>query len=51
MTRLSCCPDDVKRMAPSVLRHRLVLQAESSLEGLTADQIVGDVLAAVPVPK
>jgi MoxR-like ATPase len=44
-------PDDVKRMAPAVLRHRLVLQAESSLEGLTADQIVGDVLAAVPVPK
>jgi MoxR-like ATPase len=44
-------PDDVKRVAPPVLRHRLVLQAEAALEGVTADQVVLDVLAAVPVPK
>jgi MoxR-like ATPase len=44
-------PDDVKRVAPAVLRHRLVVQAEAALEGVTADQIVADVLAAVPVPK
>jgi MoxR-like ATPase len=44
-------PDDVKRVAPAVLRHRLVVQAEGALEGITADQIVADVLAAVPVPK
>src|SRR5215831_6177487 len=43
-------PDDVKRVAPAVLRHRLVVQAEAGLEGITADQIVGDVLNAVPVP-
>ena len=44
-------PDDVKRVALAVLRHRLVVQAEAALEGITADQIVSDVLAAVPVPK
>ncbi len=44
-------PDDVKRVAPAVLRHRLVLQAEAALEGVTTDQVVTDVLAAVPVPK
>jgi len=44
-------PDDVKRVAPAVLRHRLVVQAEAALEGISADQIVSDVLAAVPVPK
>ena len=29
-------PDDVKRAAPAVLRHRLVLKPEADLEGLTA---------------
>jgi len=44
-------PDDVKRVAPAVLRHRLVIRAEAEMEGLTADQVVADVLAGVPVPK
>jgi len=44
-------PDDVKRVAPAVLRHRLIVRPEADLEGVTADQIVADVLANVPVPK
>ena len=44
-------PDDVKRAAVPVFRHRLVLKPEADLEGLTADQVVEGVLAAVPVPK
>jgi MoxR-like ATPase len=44
-------PDDVKRIAPAVLRHRLVIRAEAEMEGVTSDQVVSDVLAAVPVPK
>ena len=44
-------PDDVKRIAPAVLRHRLVVRAEADLEGVTPDQVITDVLAAVPVPK
>jgi MoxR-like ATPase len=44
-------PDDVKRAAPAVLRHRLVLKAEADLEGLTTDQVLADLLAAVEVPK
>jgi MoxR-like ATPase len=44
-------PDDVKRAAPPVLRHRLVLTPEADLDGLTADQVIADVLAAVDVPK
>jgi MoxR-like ATPase len=44
-------PDDVKRIAPPVLRHRLVVRAEADLEGVTPDQVIADVLAAVPVPK
>ncbi len=44
-------PDDVKRAAPPVLRHRLVLTPEADLDGLTADQVIADVLGAVDVPK
>jgi MoxR-like ATPase len=44
-------PDDVKRAAGPVFRHRLVLRPEADLEGLTPDQVVADVLAAVDVPK
>jgi MoxR-like ATPase len=44
-------PDDVKRAAPPVLRHRLVLTPEADLDGLTPDQVIADVLAAVDVPK
>jgi MoxR-like ATPase len=43
-------PDDVKRAATPVCRHRLVLRPEADLEGLTADQVIADVLAAVEVP-
>jgi MoxR-like ATPase len=44
-------PDDVKRAAPPVLRHRVVLTPEADLDGLTPDQVIGDVLDAVDVPK
>jgi MoxR-like ATPase len=44
-------PDDVKRVAPAVLRHRLVVRAEAELEGVTSDQVIADVLSNVPVPK
>jgi MoxR-like ATPase len=44
-------PDDVKRVAPAVLRHRLSIRAEAEMEGVTPDQVVTDVLAGVPVPK
>jgi MoxR-like ATPase len=44
-------PDDVKRAAIPVFRHRLVLRPEADLEGLTSDQITSDILAAVDVPR
>jgi MoxR-like ATPase len=43
-------PDDVKAAAVPVLRHRLVLKPEADLEGVTADQVTSDILAAVQVP-
>ncbi len=44
-------PDDLKRLALPVLRHRLVLRAESEIEGLTAQEVVQDILQHVEVPR
>ncbi len=44
-------PDDVKDAAVPVLRHRLVLRPEAELEGMDADRVVAEVLAATAVPK
>jgi MoxR-like ATPase len=44
-------PDDVARMAPPVLAHRLVLAPEAELDRFTAADAVGAALAAVPVPR
>jgi len=44
-------PDDVKAAALPVLRHRILLKPEADLEGLTPDQVIQQLLAAVEVPK
>ena len=44
-------PDDIKEAAQPVLRHRLVLRPEAELEGIDADRVIRDVLAATQVPK
>ena len=43
-------PDLVKRIAPAVLCHRLILKPQSRLGGTTAAQVVGEVLNSVEVP-
>ena len=43
-------PDDVKRVAPPVLTHRLILKPESRLRKITAEQVVQDVIDEIAVP-
>ena len=43
-------PQDVKTMAPDVLRHRVILSYEAEAEERTADDLVALILDAVPVP-
>lgn len=43
-------PDDVKNLAYSVLKHRLILQPRSIVRGLTAKDIVNHILKKVSVP-
>jgi MoxR-like ATPase len=43
-------PDDVKRLAPAVLSHRMALRPEAWVRGVTGAAVVGDALASVPTP-
>jgi MoxR-like ATPase len=43
-------PDDVKRLAPSVLRHRVSVAPELELEGVTPDAALKSILDRVEVP-
>ena len=43
-------PDHIRDMAVAVLAHRLVLDPQAKFAGVTAQQVVADVLRAVPVP-
>jgi len=44
-------PDDVKELAPWVLRHRLRLHPDAEIEGVTADDVIREGLDAVEAPK
>ncbi len=43
-------PEDVKAVAPAVLRHRIILSYEAESEELTADDVVNYLLSAIAVP-
>jgi MoxR-like ATPase len=43
-------PDHIKRIAPAVLEHRLILSTKSRMDRIKESMIVGDILQRVPVP-
>ncbi|MDR1780744.1 MAG: MoxR family ATPase [Tannerella sp.] len=44
-------PEDIKFIAPPVLRHRLILTAEAEMEGHTTSKVVQRLIEKVEVPK
>ncbi|WP_314213725.1 MoxR family ATPase [Pseudarthrobacter equi] len=44
-------PDDVKALALPCLRHRVALQPEAQMDGVQVDDVLGSILASVPVPR
>lgn len=44
-------PDDVKSLALPCLRHRVALQPEAQMDGIRVDDVLGSILASVPVPR
>ncbi len=43
-------PNDVKTLAPDILRHRLLLSYEAEAEGVTTEDIIAQLLDKMPVP-
>jgi len=43
-------PEDVKALAPDVLRHRVLLTFEAEAEDVSSDQVIAKILEAVAVP-
>ena len=43
-------PEDIKNVAPDVLRHRIIPTFEAEAEEISSSAIVGDILDHVPVP-
>jgi MoxR-like ATPase len=43
-------PEDVKALAPDVLRHRVLLTFEAEAEDVTSDQVIAKILETVAVP-
>ena len=48
--RTHVLPDDVKAVAPAVLRHRIIPSYEAEAEQLTSSDLVDLLLSTVPVP-
>ncbi len=43
-------PDDVKTLARSILRHRIVLYPDAELEGISPDDVIASILVETSVP-
>jgi MoxR-like ATPase len=44
-------PDDIKTLAPPVLRHRIILSPSAEIEGLSTDRIIAQILDQVTAPR
>jgi MoxR-like ATPase len=49
--RAYAIPDDVKELAPAVLRHRVAVAPELELEGITADAALRGVIQKIEAPR
>ena len=44
-------PDDVKKVVPKVLGHRIILSAESEFEGLSTDKVLDEIINNIDVSE
>lgn len=44
-------PDDIKIVAKPALRHRIQISPQMELEGVSLDQIIEELVGAIPVPR
>ena len=43
-------PDDVKRVAPQVLNHRIILKPEAELDGIASLDVIKEILTRIKSP-
>ncbi|AWX45622.1 uncharacterized protein HME9304_02649 [Flagellimonas maritima] len=44
-------PDDIKKVATPILAHRIILTPEREMEGLTAEQVVEQIIEGLEIPR
>ena len=44
-------PEDIVYAAPAVLRHRLVLTPEREMEGASTDDVIGEIIQSIEIPR
>jgi len=44
-------PEDIIEMAAPVMRHRIILTPEKEMEGLTADELIENIVRSIDVPR
>lgn len=44
-------PDDIKRLVPPILRHRIVLTPASDIEGIGTDRVLHAIVDQIPAPR
>ncbi|MBV8155683.1 MAG: MoxR family ATPase [Candidatus Eremiobacteraeota bacterium] len=49
--RTFATPDDVKETSEYVVPHRLILAPDAEIEGITATDVLREILATIPVPR
>jgi MoxR-like ATPase len=44
-------PEDIKFLAPAVLKHRLILTPEKEMEGVSPDEVINQLVGKIEVPR
>lgn len=44
-------PEDIKKVAPAILAHRIILTPEREMEGLTPDKMVAQLIESIEIPR
>jgi MoxR-like ATPase len=44
-------PEDIKEACFAVLRHRIIVSPEREMEGLSADEVIKQILDGIEIPR
>ena len=48
--RVEIEPEDLRALAPAVLRHRAIISYYAEADGLTLDEIIEELIESIPAP-